>query len=310
MKTLLSFGETLWDLLPAGPVLGGAPCNLAYRVTEQGDRAILVTRLGRDDLGRKAHARLEELGMDASQVQWDATRPTGTVKVEVGPGGSPDFTISRDAAYDFIESSDELLGLAAEADALCFGTLCQRSKTSGETLRGMLDRCRSGVKFLDLNLRRECHTPESVDESLQRADVVKLNEEEAFALAKRYGLPKGKGSELGGALVRKFSLASCVVTLAERGAAAFRANDHAWIPGYKVDVVDACGSGDAFSAGFLHAWLRGRTLREACMHGNALGALAARTRGATTPIGSLENGSDSGPPPVNPDVDGARFWML
>src|SRR5205814_7800287 len=133
MKTVLSFGETLWDLLPAGPLLGGAPCNLAYRINSLGERGILVTRLGRDDLGRKASESLATLGMDARYVQWDDAHPTGTVPVTVDARGVPDFTILKDVAYDYIEPTDDLLKLASGADCLCFGSLSQRSERSRRT---------------------------------------------------------------------------------------------------------------------------------------------------------------------------------
>src|SRR6516165_1742202 len=118
MKTILSFGETLWDLLPAGPVLGGAPCNLAYRVNSLGERGVIVTRLGRDDLGRKAADAIGLLGMDTRYVQWDDAHPTGTVPVTVDASGIPDYTILKDGAYDYIEPADDLRTLAANADCL------------------------------------------------------------------------------------------------------------------------------------------------------------------------------------------------
>src|SRR5262245_54023321 len=134
MKTILAFGETLWDLLPTGPVLGGAPCNFAYRVNSLGDRAILVTRLGRDDLGKKAFEKLQQLGMDTSFVQWDDEHPTGTVPVTVDDKGVPDFTITPNVAYDHLELTDELRRLASTVDCIYFGTLIQRSADSRRSL--------------------------------------------------------------------------------------------------------------------------------------------------------------------------------
>jgi len=127
MRTVLSFGETLWDLLPAGAVLGGAPCNLAYRVNALGERGLIVTRLGRDARGREAYERLRGLGMDLSLVQWDDRKPTGTVPVILDAKGIPDFTIVEDVAYDGIDATPELLAEAGKADCVCFGTLIQRT---------------------------------------------------------------------------------------------------------------------------------------------------------------------------------------
>ena len=126
-KTVLSFGETLWDLFPSGPALGGAPFNFAYRVNSLGDRGLVVTRLGRDDYGRKALAQMTALGMDATHVQQDDHRLTGTVQVSLDEKRNPEFLILPEVAYDFIEVTCEALELAAAADCFCFGTLVQRA---------------------------------------------------------------------------------------------------------------------------------------------------------------------------------------
>src|SRR6185295_17145412 len=182
MKTILAFGETLWDLLPTGPVLGGAPCNFAYRVNSLGDRAILVTRLGRDELGRKAFERLRQLGLDTSFVQWDDARPTGTVPVTIDGKGVPDFTITPDVAYDYIEATDELRRVIPSVDCIYCGTLVQRSEPSRRALNDLLDAKRAPV-LLDLNLRKKCYTTTTIDESLKRATLVKLNETEAAEIS-------------------------------------------------------------------------------------------------------------------------------
>lgn len=308
MKTVLSFGEALWDLLPTGPVLGGAPCNLAYRVTCLGDRGLIATRLGRDDLGRRAFDRLASLGMDTGFVQWDDGRPTGTVDVRVGPDGSPDFTINPDTAYDRIEPTGELKALASRADALCFGTLAQRSEGNRRTLEGLLTAC-GGLKFLDINLRKDCFSPETIEASLRHADVLKLNESEADHLGGLFDLPRASGEALARALMRKGSLACCVVTLGGQGAAAFRGDERVIVPGAAVDVVDTCGSGDAFSAGFLHGYLRALPLAHCCRLGNALGALAATKAGATSPVSTAELQEFLNAPPPASDPPPPRFWL-
>lgn len=281
MKTVLSFGETLWDLLPSGPVLGGAPCNFAYRVHSLGDRGVLVTRLGRDALGERAFDALRRLGMETDFVQWDDARPTGTVPVRLDSNGVPDFTITPDVAFDFIEASAGLLDLAGRADGVCFGSLIQRSPGSRETLYRVLDAAPQALKFLDINLRKGCFVRDTLQASLERADVLKLNDDEAARIAREFGL-KGSGvRETAEAILRAWSLDCCVVTLGERGAYAVTAGDRAYVPGWKVAVVDTVGSGDAFSAGFVHRYLQGRPLSECCHFGNLLGALVASKAGAT-----------------------------
>lgn len=278
MKTVVAFGETLWDLLPTGPVLGGAPCNFAYRVNSLGDRGLVVTRLGRDDLGKKAFEQLTSLGMDTSGVQWDDARPTGTVPVRIDAQGVPDFTIVKDVAYDYIQPVD------LKADAICFGTLVQRSPASRRALRRLLDSSRDAVKLLDINLRKECFTKETVEASLERADILKLNDCEAFVLRKMFALRGKRLVGLAREIRRRWSLDACVMTLGGKGAIGVTSDEEVELGGWKVDVADTIGSGDAFSAAFLHGWLNGRSLYDCCFFGNALGAMVARTKGATVPI--------------------------
>jgi fructokinase len=287
-KTVVAFGETLWDLLPAGPVLGGAPCNFAYRVNALGDRAIVVTRLGRDDLGQQAFERLQALGMDTTHVQWDEKRPTGTVPVKLDAKGVPDFTILPDVAYDFIETADALLNLASKADAICFGTLIQRTAVSRRTLYRVLDVAPGALKLLDINLRKACWSRETIAESLARADILKLNDSEVAALRELFGLRGKTLPALVREIRRRWSLEACVATLGERGAFLAGRSDEARVPGVRVSVVDTVGSGDAFTAGFLHAWLRGRPLAECGRLGNALGSMVAAQPGATTPIAAAD----------------------
>ena len=278
MKTVVAFGETLWDLLPTGPILGGAPANFAYRVNSLGDRGIIVTRLGRDDLGKKAFDQLKSLGMDTSFVQWDDAHPTGTVPVTIDSKGVPDFTIVKDVAYDSIPPVD------VKADAVCFGTLVQRAPVSRRSLYRLLDSLPSALKFCDINLRRDCFSRETIAESLARADILKLNDDEALRLRAFFRLRGRTPAALAREVQRRWSLDAVVVTMGGQGAIAVTGREEVQMPGWKVDVVDTIGSGDAFSAAFLHGWLKGRSLGDCCFFGNALGAMVARTKGATAPI--------------------------
>jgi fructokinase len=288
VRTVLSFGETLWDLLPDGAVLGGAPCNLAYRVNAFGERGRIVTRLGRDERGRTAFDRIRGLGMETGLIQWDERKPTGTVPVTVDAKGVPDFTIVEDVAYDHIEATPGLLAEAAAADCVCFGTLVQRTAGSREALRRVLAAAPRALKVLDLNLRRRCYTRETVEHSLQAADILKLNDGEAMELARTFGLKGGTPEEAARECRSRWDLDACVVTLGERGAYGVTARGEAAVGGRKVEVADTIGSGDAFTAAFVTGWLRGRSLEDCVTVGNALGAMVARTKGATAPISADE----------------------
>jgi fructokinase len=281
----VAFGEVLWDLLPSGRVLGGAPFNFACRVASIGDRGIMISRLGDDELGREAIAAMEALGMATTCIQRDARHPTGTVPVSLDAAGTPVFTILQNVAYDHIEPAAEAEAAVMDADCLCFGTLIQRSPASARTLAVLLERFRGKLRLLDLNLRRDCWTPASVRSSIERADVLKLNDDEAAAIAPLYGL---EGLPLCGfpvALLGTTRLSHVVVTLGPRGAFAVSGTGEvAYEPAYTVKVVDTVGSGDAFTAGFAHGLLEGWPLSCAVRYGNALGACVAGQRGATGPV--------------------------
>jgi fructokinase len=305
-KPVVSFGELLWDVLPAGPELGGAPSNFAYRMQSLGLEAIIVSRVGKDELGKAALAALREKKLRTDFIQVDPNRATGTVNVQVSAAGEPDFEIVPNVAYDFIEFTPELAELAARAECVCFGTLIQRSERSRATLYKLLDVARSAKKVLDLNLRKNCYTPETIRESLVRTDILKLNESELFALAALLNIeePELEKHEtqadelryLAVNLAHIFELELCIVTRGAEGSMALKF-EHAYDasssthtaqavehPSFPVEVQDTCGSGDAFTAAFIHQYLEGKPIDICSAWGNALGALVAARRGGMAPV--------------------------
>ena len=146
-KTVLAFGEILWDVFPTGRQLGGAPLNFASRLGPLGDRAVFVSRVGRDEEGEEALARMNELGIDPSLIQIDEQHPTGTVKVTVDDRGNPAFHILPGVAYDFIEPRTDMIDRARGADLIYFGTLVQRSAASRATLSTLLDQTSEKYAF-------------------------------------------------------------------------------------------------------------------------------------------------------------------
>ncbi|MGD8717158.1 MAG: PfkB family carbohydrate kinase, partial [Desulfobacterales bacterium] len=144
---IVSFGEALWDLLPTGPALGGAPLNFAYRVNSLGHRSIIVSRLGKDDLGEKAREQIVTLGVDDTCLQRDDAYPTGTVEIYFDEKKNPDYTIIENVAYDYIEFSDNLEKIIKDADCLCFGTLAQRNIVSRQTLQNLFSRFSGNIKL-------------------------------------------------------------------------------------------------------------------------------------------------------------------
>ena len=283
--TILAYGEVLWDLLPGGAVLGGAPFNFVYRSRTLGNRGLMVSRLGRDELGRRALESIRNLGLDTSHLQWDGERPTGTVEVSFDQKRNPRYRIIPEVAYDFIEATPAALEAAAAADCLCFGTLIQRGGVSRETLGRLLAAFGGRFAVLDINLRPECYTEETIRLSIERADILKLNDGEAATLAPLYGLDPGSLPGIVEGLFARTSLRVIVVTLGERGAlAAARGGELVYHPAFAVELIDPIGAGDAFTAGFVDALLGDQSLSAACRYGNALGAMVARQEGATRPI--------------------------
>jgi len=288
--TVVSYGEVLWDLLPSGPVLGGAPFNFACRVASLGDRSVMASRLGRDERGNAAMRRIVELGVETSCIQWDEERPTGTVDVTLDAKGIPDYFITPDAAYDRIEPGRALMEIAGRADCICYGMIARRGSRSAATLDLLLEAFEGRFNVLDLNLRKDCWTAESVKAAIGGAGILKLNDHEMDVVAGVFALPDGTIPDRARALLDRTRLSHIVVTLGEGGAfAASRADAGAgaasgvYRPGFSVKLVDTVGSGDAFTAGFLHTLLDGGSLADACDFGNALGALVAGQRGATQP---------------------------
>ena len=293
-KTILSYGEMLWDILflgyrverklPTETVLGGAPCNFAYRANSLGDSGIIASRLGKDDLGKKAFEQLSSLGLETTYIQWDDSHPTGTVPVTFDDSNNPNFTIIPDVAYDYIEMTDHLRDIASVSDCLCFGTVSQRSERSRQTLELILEISKS-LKLLDINLRKDCYSPDTVIRSLEKADILKLNENELYEIAKMLGIRYSNPAQICEHVMNSYSLRYCVVTLGEKGVFGISDKDeHVYDAGYEVALADSVGAGDAFSAGFAHHILRGKTLAESCMFGNILGAIVCTKKGATATV--------------------------
>lgn len=302
-KTVIAFGETLWDMLPSGEKLGGAPFNFAYRVHSLGDHALIVSRLGKDVLGERAYSQILSLHMDTRFLQRDPKLPTGTVEVTLDEDNNPDYHIVPNVAYDNIEVTLDLLNTAVTVDCICFGTLAQRTEHSQNALRQILKTSKDSIKLLDINLRKDCYTTESIESSLGAADILRMNEDEAEFLAKHIGMKEPPLPKLSSKLIERYSLTHCLTTLGDRGAfAASAEGEMVYAPGYKVDLVDPCGSGDAFTAGFIFMLLRNSRLASCCQMGNILGALVATQAGATEPVSSKDTlAFHESDPPKNVD---------
>ncbi|MFC1613819.1 carbohydrate kinase [Gemmatimonadota bacterium] len=284
-KTIVSFGEILWDILPTGKVIGGAPFNFAYRVNSLGNRGLIMSRLGRDELGYNAFDTVLALGLETTYLQWDDSFPTGTVQVSFDEHNNPDYLIVPQVAYDHIQATEKFLDIIPAVDCFCFGTLSQRSEQTRQALEQLLERTRNSLKLCDINLRKKCYDKKTIVFSLEQADIVKMNENEALELAGLLGIPDQSLKHICKKLESEFSLSYCTVTLAENGAYSLSdKGESVYVPGYRIEAIDSLGTGDAFAAGFVHQILHGNSLAEACELGNKLATLVAAKRGATATV--------------------------
>ncbi len=278
---VVGLGEILWDMLPNGKQLGGAPANFAYISTLLGAEGIVASRVGSDSLGNEALQQLAALGVTTGFVQSDTVHPTGTVQVEVDHAGQPKFEIAEGVAWDFLEWTPDWQKLAAQADAICFGSLAQRAATSRATIRKFLGATQKGaVRVFDVNLRQAFFSQEVLVESMKVADIVKLNHEELPRIMQVFGLEHRDEIAAADSLMELHHLKLICVTRGCRGSLLIRQqglNEH---PGYRIRVADAIGAGDAFTAGLVHEYLRGSSLPEMNETANRVGAWVASRVGA------------------------------
>lgn len=254
---ILGIGELVWDMLPGGKQLGGAPVNFAYWCGRLGAQGYPVSAVGDDDLGQESLDRLTETGLDLGYIQRNAL-PTGRVNVTLSEDGTPEYDIIEGVAWDALEANAEALKLAAQADAICWGTLAQRSETSRQAIAAMLGAAsRKCLKVFDINIRQHWYNLRIVTDSLQQADVLKLNEDELPLVASLLDIGK-TGAEAIAELVRAFSLRYVIYT-----AGADHSEIHSvegilsHIPTPETKVTDTVGAGDSFTAAFITSLLQG-----------------------------------------------------
>ncbi len=267
---VISFGEILFDVIEGVPCLGGAPLNLAVHLHRQGAETTLISAVGTDALGTSALEQIRGFGLNTGTVAVLEKFPTGTVTVSLDERKTASYEFAADTAYDHIPLPE----ICRDADLFCFGTLAQRSpesRASLSRLRGMLH-C---PFFYDVNLRQHFYTEEIIRESLESADIVKLNEEEFPVLASMFGFPEDLKE-----FARIFHVRMVLLTLGPDGCDLYTDGRTIHSPAFPVKVVSTVGAGDSFSAAFLYHWLTGATLEKALEEGNRLAAEVAGRRGA------------------------------
>lgn len=258
---IIGLGEILWDMLPTGKQLGGAPANFAYHVCRLGGNGWAVSAISDDELGREIKSTLAAKKLNT--ILEEVNEPTGTVQVTLNAAGVPTYDITEGVAWDHIPFTERIGDLAKETSAVCFGTLAQRSPESRATIHEFIENMPAGsLKVYDINLRQNYYDEKIISDSLRLADILKINDEELDIVSKMLSL-SGTQEERCRAISRAFNLKFVILTKGGDGSEVVLEDKvHISRPG-KIDIVDTVGAGDSFTAAFILAYLRGESLEKA-----------------------------------------------
>jgi fructokinase len=286
---IISAGEILWDVFESGEHLGGAAFNFAAHAARLGHRVYFISAVGADERGRRALEQAARLGLSTSYIRCVPEQATGVVSVRVDAAGQPAFTIHRPAAYDFPAlSAEELQELSSERpEWIYYGTLAQMSRQTKELTFRLIESNPAARRFYDVNLRANSYEPALVVELMTRASLVKLNEEEVRTLEEVFGRPHRSLEDFCRRHLERFGWEGVCVTRGAQGCALLVGGEYLEAPGYRVQVADTVGAGDAFAAALVHGLGCGWPACEVADFANRVGALVASRRGAI-PEWSLE----------------------
>lgn len=283
-RTVVGLGEVLWDLLPGGRQLGGAPCNFAFHAHTLGADAKVITRVGSDPLGCEILGRFHELGLSGDLVSLDPEYPTGTVSVQVSADGQPHFTIHQNVAWDHLNATDDAKKVMTRCDAVCFGSLAQRKPNARAAIQSLVASASDqALRVFDINLRQQFFSREVIESSLELANVLKINDQELPVLAEMFQLTGDPGLQLA-RLAERFNLLMVALTRGAGGSVLFLKGVHSQSTGLPVRVVDCVGAGDAFTAALVMGMLTGCPLEEINQRANKLAGYVCSQPGATPRI--------------------------
>lgn len=273
MKYVVGLGEALFDCLPEGRKLGGAPANFAYHTGQFGHESIAISAIGDDDLGKEIVETFQKVNL--RHVLPLVEQPTGTVQVTLDSKGIPQYEICLGVAWDNIPYTEKMAEIAHDTKAVCFGALAQRSEVSRNTIQKFLDATPAeALRVFDINLRQNWYTAEVINESLKRCNVLKINDEELDVVApmllgisttpgKLIAEDKEQTTAICRELIARYDLKMLILTCGATGSYVFTADEISWIDTPKVKVADTVGAGDSFTASFVAQILAGKTIREA-----------------------------------------------
>ena len=263
-KIVVGMGEALWDVLPEGKKIGGAPANFAYHVSQFGLDSCVVSAVGDDPLGHEIVENFTSKGLN--QLIAEVPYPTGTVQVEIDQAGVPQYDIKENVAWDNIPYTDMLEKLALRTKAFCFGSLAQRNIVSRTTISRFLDKMPKSEESLivfDVNLRQGFYTKDILCDSMKRCNILKINDEELVTVSRMFGYPGIDLQDKCWILLGKYNLKMLILPCGTNGSYVFTPGNVSFQPTPKVDVADTVGAGDSFTAAFISSILKGKSVTEA-----------------------------------------------
>ena len=261
-QVIVGIGEALWDVLPEGRKLGGAPANFAYHVSQFGLDSYIVSAVGDDALGKEIISNFKEKKLN--HIVETVPYPTGTVQVELDPQGVPQYEIKENVAWDNIPFTPQLEALAHRTRAVCWGSLAQRSEVSRATIMRFVDSTSDDcLRVFDINLRQNFYSREVIEESMRRCSVLKINDEELVIVSRLLQLPGIDVREKCRGLMELFGMKMVVLTCGVNGSYVLTAEEESFCPTPRVEVADTVGAGDSFTGSFVAGLLEGKTMRQA-----------------------------------------------
>ena len=263
-EIVVGMGEALWDVLPEGKKIGGAPANFAYHVSQFGLPSCVVSAIGDDALGKEIIENFTSKGLD--QLIAEVPYPTGTVQVEIDQTGIPLYDIKENVAWDNIPYTEHLDALAKRTKAVCFGSLAQRNVVSRETINHFLDtmpKDDDSLIVFDVNLRQGFYNKEILCKSMQNCNILKINAEELITVSRMFGYPGIDLQDKCWILLGKYNLKMLILTCGINGSYVFTPGNVSFQPTPKVEVADTVGAGDSFTAAFIASILKGKSVTEA-----------------------------------------------
>lgn len=261
---VVGMGEALWDVLPEGKKIGGAPANFAYHISQFGLESRVVSAVGADKLGKEITINFNEKGL--RQEITTVPYPTGTVQVTLDPNGVPCYDIKENVAWDNIPFTDRLYNLALHTQAVCFGSLAQRNVVSRETINRFLDSIPDSAnvyKIFDINLRQGFYTKEIICDSMLRCNILKINDEELVTISRIFGYPGIDLQDKCWILLSKYNLKMLILTCGVNGSYVFTPGNVSFVETPRVEVADTVGAGDSFTASFISSLIKGCSIPDA-----------------------------------------------